>query len=47
LLFDLETDVGEQTNLADGNPEIVTRLRKRMAELDGELTAHARPRWSR
>jgi hypothetical protein len=47
LLFDLETDVGEQTNLASGSPALVTRLRERMAELDGELTAHARPRWSR
>jgi arylsulfatase A-like enzyme len=47
LLFDLETDVGEQTNLASGSPALVTRLRERMTVLDGELTAHARPRWSR
>jgi hypothetical protein len=25
----------------------VTRLRDRMTELDGEITAHARPQWSR
>jgi arylsulfatase A len=46
LLFDLEADLGEQTNLADGHPEIVTRLRERMQELDREITAHARPQWS-
>ena len=47
LLFDLEADLGEQTNLADGHPDVVTRLRERMLALDGELTAHARPRWTR
>jgi arylsulfatase A len=46
LLFDLEADLGEQTNLADGHPEIVARLRERMLELDGEITTHARPQWS-
>ena len=47
LLFDLATDLGEQTNLAAEHPDIVTRLRDRMTELDGEITAHARPQWSR
>jgi arylsulfatase A-like enzyme len=47
LLFDLQTDVGEQTNLAAGHPAVVTRLRERMLALDGEITANARPRWSR
>jgi hypothetical protein len=30
-----------------GHPAIVTRLRERMLALDGEITANARPRWSR
>ena len=47
LLFDLATDLGEQTNLAAEHPDVVTRLRDRMTELDGEITAHARPQWSR
>jgi arylsulfatase A len=47
LLFDLDGDVGEQANLASGNPALVTRLRERMLALDREITAHARPRWTR
>ena len=47
LLFDLATDLGERTNLAAERPDVVTRLRDRMTELDGEITAHARPQWSR
>jgi arylsulfatase A len=47
LLFDLATDLGEQTNRAAEHPDIVARLRERMTELDGEITAHARPQWSR
>jgi arylsulfatase A-like enzyme len=47
LLFDLENDVGEQTNLASGHPALVTRLRERMLTLDGDITAHARPRWAK
>jgi hypothetical protein len=30
LLFDLSRDVGEQTNLGDKHPEIVTRLQREM-----------------
>ncbi len=47
LLFDLEADVGEQTNLADRHPDVVARLRERMTERDREIAAHARPRWAR
>lgn len=45
LLFDLSKDLGEQNNLAEKHPEIVSRLRKRMQELDAEITANARPPW--
>ncbi|MFN3194239.1 MAG: sulfatase [Aureliella sp.] len=45
LLFDLENDLGEQTNLADKHPEIVERLTARMKELDAEITENARPTW--
>lgn len=45
-LFDLEADLGEKVNLADGHPGIVARLRERMLELDREITANARPQWS-
>ena len=31
LLFDLSRDVGEQTNLGDKHPEVVTRLQREMA----------------
>ncbi len=47
LLFDLKTDLAEQTNLADVHPDTVGRLRERMAELDREIAANARARWSR
>jgi arylsulfatase A-like enzyme len=45
LLFDLANDLGEQTNLADSQPEQVTALRSRMLELDAEITANARAPW--
>jgi hypothetical protein len=47
LLFDLERDLGERTNVAGEHPDLVARLRERMLELDGEITANARPQWSR
>lgn len=47
LLFDLECDRGEGTNVAGEHPDLVARLRVRMQELDGEITANARPQWSR
>ncbi len=45
LLFNLAEDLGEQRNLADEHPEIVERLKRRMDELDGEITANARAPW--
>ncbi len=47
LLFDLKKDLGEQNNLAETNPEIVTRLRARMEELDAEITQNARATWTK
>ena len=46
MLFDLNTDIGEQNNLADTRPEIVNKLRARMEELDKEITANARAPWT-
>ena len=45
LLFNLAKDISEKNNLAAKHPEKVNALRKRMAELDAEITAHARPVW--
>jgi arylsulfatase A len=45
LLFDLQNDLGEQTNLAARHPEIVTSLRARMEELDAEISQTARAPW--
>lgn len=44
-LFDLEADLGEQTNLADAQPEIVEKLKSRMLYLDKEITENAREPW--
>ena len=45
LLFDLSTDIGEQTNLADKNELLVASMRARMEGLDAEITANAREPW--
>lgn len=47
MLFDLSVDVGEQTNLANSNPEIVDRMKRRMVELDSEIEANARSAWEK
>jgi arylsulfatase A-like enzyme len=47
LLFNIVDDVGERTDLAGQNPEIVARLSRRMAELDAAIEAEARPAWSK
>ena len=46
LLFDLDNDLGEQTNLAAQHPDKVARLQTRMADLDREITANARLPWT-
>lgn len=45
LLFDLLSDVEEQNNLADDQPERVVEMRQRMMELDSEITENARSPW--
>lgn len=45
FLFDLSNDLGEQNNAAEANPEVVSRLKNRMQELDAEITANAREPW--
>ena len=47
MLFNLATDVAEKKNLALEHPEIVTRLRQRMRELDAGVEAGARPAWKK
>jgi arylsulfatase A len=45
FLFDLLSDIGEQANLAEANPEVVESLQERMRELDAEIEANARKPW--
>jgi arylsulfatase A-like enzyme len=45
MLFDLDSDLGEKTNLADKHPEIVAKLGTRMKELDAEITENQRQPW--
>lgn len=47
LLFDLSQDIGEQNNLAEANPALVTSLDQRMQELDAEITKNARAPWKK
>ncbi len=42
VLYDLSADIGEQTNVADENPEVVAELSKVVEEWDAGL---ADPRW--
>ncbi len=42
-LFDLETDMGEQNNLAAGNPKVVNELTALAEKFKAELSAHTRP----
>ena len=47
LLFNLAQDLSETTNLAPQHPEIVSRLQKRMHELDTEITTNQTPVWGK
>ena len=47
MLFNLAMDLGEQTNLAGENPELLERLQKRMTELNAAIEAEARPAWKK
>ncbi|MBN2059604.1 MAG: sulfatase-like hydrolase/transferase [Deltaproteobacteria bacterium] len=42
-LYNLEEDIGEQTNVADQYPDIVARLSQLAREFDAELKQNARP----
>ena len=42
FLFNLADDVGEKSDVVDSNPEIVAKLKARMAEADEEITSNAR-----
>ncbi|MGB0581405.1 MAG: arylsulfatase, partial [Limisphaerales bacterium] len=44
-LFDLNADIGEQNDLASDKPEMVGKLKARMAALDAEITENARSPW--
>ncbi|MEE2641070.1 MAG: sulfatase [Planctomycetota bacterium] len=45
LLFQLGEDLGEKNNLAETHPEKVAQLRRRMEELDAEITTNSRTPW--
>jgi hypothetical protein len=44
-LYDLRADISEADNVADANPEVVTRLREIAANYDADLQANKRPPW--
>ena len=45
LLFDLSKDISEKYSVASKNPDIVSKLKKRVQTLDAEITKNARPHW--
>ena len=45
FLFNLADDIGEQNNLIEQHPKKAAELKARMAEVDKEVTANARPVW--
>jgi len=42
-LFDLETDIGEQHNVADEHPDVVERLKKMLDAFAADLKVNSRP----
>jgi len=42
-LYNLDTEIGEQTNLADKHPDIVAKLKALAEKMDAEITANRRP----
>ena len=44
-LYNLKTDVGESTNVAAANPDVVAQLQTLIATYDADLKAHSRPVW--
>ncbi|MGB6219945.1 sulfatase family protein [Haloferula sp.] len=47
MLFNLAEDIRERKNLAKTHPEMIADLTARMKELDAEVTAGARPVWTK
>jgi arylsulfatase A-like enzyme len=45
-LYDLRADIGETTNLASTETQIVERLRDVAMRYDADLKAHKRPAWT-
>ena len=45
LLFDVKADIGEQSNVADANPDLAAMLQARMKSLDSEIESQARSPW--
>ena len=43
VLYDLEVDIGEKTNVASDHPEVVARLRAYAEAFQKELTQNTRP----
>ncbi len=42
-LYDLEADISETKNVADAHPEVVTRLKDRLAAYKADLAKNSRP----
>lgn len=42
-LYNLETDIGEQADVASQHPNVVARLKRLMENFEAELTANSRP----
>ena len=47
FLFNLADDLGERYNLIQEKPDSAEKLRQRMLTLDNEVTANARPVWTK
>jgi arylsulfatase A len=47
FLFNLADDIGEHNNLVQERPDSAKRLQERMVALDDEITANARPVWTK
>ena len=44
-LYDLEADIGESTDVASSNPDVVSQLQELIAMYDADLKANSRPIW--
>ena len=46
-LYDLQAEIGETTDMAAENPEVVKQLLALIKKYDTELKANVRPAWHR